>query len=88
MWTAGMGFTTGRAKIRETRSMGLCVMYPAQTARSSTSLIRMRTRLRVALFPARSRVRTVWITRGAEISSIWRLPSGSMMYRSMRRFSS
>ena len=45
---AGIGVTTGAAKTRLTRAHGLCVMNPAQTAKSMISRVRIRTRLSVA----------------------------------------
>lgn len=77
-WTEGIGVTMGGAKTRLTLSMGLCSMYPAQTARSRISRVRMRTRFSVARFPDLSRFLTVWMTRGAVISSSWRDPIGPM----------
>lgn len=47
-WTDGIGSTSGGAKTIETRSKGLCWMYPAHTARFMISRIRMRILLSVA----------------------------------------
>ena len=47
-WTDGIGLTMGAAKTRDTRSIGLWCMKPAQTARSMTSRVRIRTRFKVA----------------------------------------
>ena len=44
----GMGRTIGGANTRLTRSIGLCRMYPAQTAKSMISRVRINTRLSVA----------------------------------------
>ena len=87
-WTAGIGETMGGAKTLETRAMGLCWIYPAQTAKSMISRVRMITRLSVACFPDRSIERTVLMTRGAVIWSIWRLPKVGSMKRSKRLRSS
>lgn len=44
----GMGRTMGAAKTRDTLAIGLWRMYPAQTAKSMISRVRINTRLSVA----------------------------------------